>query len=57
MKAGTNHTGEYIYELMIERLVEKKGIEKEKTDAARREWEKILNDANEFLRQDKHESW
>ena len=53
IKAGTNRVGECACELIIERRIEKEHQLQEKLDKSRADWEKILNDANEFLQQQK----
>ena len=50
VKAGVSRTGKRTCELMAERRVEKERIEKEKIDIAHPEREKMLSEANEFLR-------
>ena len=56
MKAGTNRTCKCAYELIVEHFVKKERIEKEKIDTVRREWERILKEANELLPQHKYKS-
>ena len=56
MKAVTNRAGKCTCEFMVELHFKKEHAEKEKTDDSSREWEKILSEANKFLRQDEQKS-
>ena len=53
VKAGTNRVVKCAHELMVARRVEKEHQLQEKLDKYRADWEKMLNDVNEFLQQQK----